>query len=106
MEKTCNTLEQEIALMKKDIETLSENIKELNDKMDKLMIKLLDPDEGLVVRVNKNTSRLNERDKNLKGWMKDVRDFNYMKKWKSTVTRALWGIYAAIVGYIVKLIFW
>ena len=106
MDKICNTLEQEIALMKKDIETLSENIKELNDKMDKLMIKLLDPDEGLVVRVNKNTSRLDERDKNLKGWMKDVRDFHYMKKWKSTVTRALWGIYAAIVGYIVKLIFW
>jgi len=106
MHKTCNTLEQEIALMKKDIETLSENIKELNDKMDKLMIKLLDPDEGLVVRVNKNTSRLDERDKNLAGWMKDVRDFHYMKKWKSTVTRALWGIYAAIVGYIVKLIFW
>ena len=106
MDKICNTLEQEIALMKKDIETLSENIKELNDKMDKLMIKLLDPDEGLVVRVNKNTSRLDERDKNLDGWMKDIRDFHYMKKWKSTVTRALWGIYAAIVGYIVKLIFW
>jgi len=100
------TAAQEIALMKKDIETLSEDIKELNKKMDRLMIKLLDPDEGLVVRVNKNTERLDERDKNLVGWMKDVRDFHYMKKWKSTVTRALWGLYAAVIGYIVKLIFW
>jgi hypothetical protein len=96
----------EIALMKKDIETLGEDVKEINDKLDRLMIKLLDPDEGLVVRVNKNTNRLDERDKNLAGWMKDVRDFHYMKKWKSTVTRALWGLYAAAVGYIVKLIFW
>jgi len=38
--------------------------------------------------------------------MKDVRDFHYMKKWKSTVTKALWGLYAAIIGYIVKLLFW
>jgi uncharacterized FlaG/YvyC family protein len=54
------TLESEIALMKKDIETLSKDIRELNDKMDKLMVKLLDPDTGLVVRVNKNTDRLDE----------------------------------------------
>jgi uncharacterized coiled-coil protein SlyX len=40
------TLESEIALMKKDIETLSKDIRELNDKMDKLMVKLLDPDTG------------------------------------------------------------
>jgi len=100
------TTAQEIALMKKDIETLGEDVREINDKLDRLMIKLLDPDEGLVVRVNKNTERLDERDKNLAGWMKDVRDFHYMKKWKSTVTKALWGLYAAIVGYIVKLLFW
>jgi uncharacterized FlaG/YvyC family protein len=54
------TLESEIALMKKDIETLSKDIRELNEKMDKLMVKLLDPDTGLVVRVNKNTDRLDE----------------------------------------------
>ena len=100
------TMAQEIALMKKDIETLGEDVKEINDKLDRLMIKLLDPDEGLVVRVNKNTERLDERDKNLAGWMRDVRDFHYMKKWKSTVTKALWGLYAAVVGYVIKLIFW
>ena len=100
------TTAQEIALMKKDIETLGEDVKEINDKLDRLMVKLLDPDEGLVIRVNKNTERLDERDKNLAGWMKDVRDFHYMKKWKSTVTKALWGLYAAVIGYIVKLLFW
>tara|TARA_R110002167_G_scaffold347877_1_gene558894 strand:- start:575 stop:883 length:309 start_codon:yes stop_codon:yes gene_type:complete len=100
------TTAQEIALMKKDIETLGEDVKEINDKLDRLMIKLLDPDEGLVVRVNKNTDRLDERDQNMGKWMKDIRDFHYMKKWKSTVTRALWGLYAAVIGYLVKLIFW
>ena len=100
------TTAQEIALMKRDIETLSKDIKVLNDKMDRLMVKLLDPDEGIVVRVNKNTERLDERDSRMKGWMKDLESFRQMKKWKFTVTRALWGLYAAIVGYLVKMIFW
>ena len=100
------TTAQEIALMKKDIEMLSEDVKELNQKIDKLMVKLLDPDSGLVIRVNKNTERLNERDQNMGKWMKDIEDFNHMKKWKNGVNKALWIMYTAIAGFVIKLIFW
>jgi len=101
-----STLEKEIALMKKDIETLSEDVKELNEKIDTLMVKLLDPDKGIVVRVNKNTDRLDDRDQNMDKWMKDIDDFNQMKKWKGNVTKALWGLYTVIIGWIVKNLFW
>jgi len=100
------TTAQEIALMKKDIETLREDVKEINDKLDRLMMKLLDPDEGLVVRVNKNTSRLDRRDVELPMWLGNLEEFKRMQRWKSNVTKALWGLYASIIGYIVKLIFW
>ena len=100
------TTAQEIALMKKDIETLSGEVKELNEKIDNLMVKLLDPDEGIVIRVNKNTERLDDRDKNMGKWMKDIEDFNHMKKWKNGVNKALWVAYVAIIGFLVKLIFW
>jgi len=100
------TTAQEIALMKKDIETLKEDVKEINDKLDRLMVKLLDPDEGLVVRVNKNTNRLDRRDIELPMWLSNLDQFKQMQRWKSNVTKALWGIYTAIIGYIVKLIFW
>ena len=99
------TTAQEIALMKKDIETLREDVKEINDKLDRLMVKLLDPDEG-VVRVNKNTSRLDERDIELPMWLRNLEQFKQMQRWKSNVTKALWGLYTAIVGYIIKLMFW
>jgi len=102
----CKLCNQEIALMKKDIEMLRGDIKELNKKIDKLMIKLLDPDSGLVVRVNKNTERLDKQDEALPSWMKDLNDFHQMKKWKGNVTKALWGLYAAVVGWIVKTFFW
>jgi len=101
-----STTKQEIALMKKDIETLGEDVKEINDKLDRLMIKLLDPDEGLVIRVNKNTDRLDQRDIELPVWLGNLEEFKQMKRWKSNVTKALWGLYFAVIGYIVKLIFW
>jgi len=100
------TAAQEIALMKRDIETLSGDVKEINDKLDRLMVKLLDPDQGLVVRVNKNTSRLDSRDVELPMWLSNLEQFKQMQRWKSNVTKALWGIYTAIIGYVIKLIFW
>ena len=100
------TAAQEIALMKKDIETLSNEVKEMNDKIDNLTIKLLDPDTGLVVRVNKNTERLDERDKNIGKRIKDAKDLHHMKKWKHGVNKALWIVYAAIIGFIIKIVFW
>jgi hypothetical protein len=100
------TTAQEIVLMKKDIEILSKDVQELNAKIDNLMIKLLDPDAGLVVRVNKNTESLRIRDESMAGWMKDVEDFHHMKKWKHGVTKALWFIYATIIGAVIKFLFW
>jgi len=100
------TTAQEIALMKKDIETLSENVREMNNKIDNLTLKLLDPDTGLVVRVNKNTDFRESHDVAMPGYNKIIRQFRELQQWKGAVTKALWGLYAAVIGYIVKLIFW
>ena len=56
---------------------------------------LLDPEDGLVVRVNKNTY-----------WRKqvDVDDIKELKNFKSTVTKALWIVYVAVIGLISKII--
>ena len=100
-------LEQEIALMKKDIETLSQEVKEINGKIDNLTIKLLDPDNGVVSRVNKNTAFRRSHDESMPGYNnKIINEFKDLQRWKGTVTKALWGIYAAIVGWVVKLLFW
>ena len=100
------TTAQEIALMKKDIETLSEEVKEINGKIDNLTLKLLDPDDGVVSRVNKNTSFRRSHDKEMPGYNNIIDEFRGLQRWQSTVTKALWGLYFAIIGYIVKLIFW
>ena len=58
---------------------------------------LLDPEDGLIVRVNKNTY-----------WRKqiNVNEIEELKSFKKNVTHALWGIYTMVIGVIAKLIFW
>ena len=57
---------------------------------------LLDPEDGIIVRVNKNTY-----------WRKelDADEFKALLRWKQSVTHAMWMIYSAVIGIIVKLIF-
>tara|TARA_Y100001963_G_C6625714_1_gene373882 strand:- start:427 stop:741 length:315 start_codon:yes stop_codon:yes gene_type:complete len=99
--------------------TNKEIIKKLSDIEDKLpngelgemheMIKeikaiLLDPEDGLIVRVNKNTywrKALTESETNFDSVKDDVKDLN---SFKNNVTKAMWIIYTAVSGLIIKLI--
>ena len=37
---------------------------------------------------------------------KTLKDIDGLLSWKSNVTKALWVIYSAIIGVIIKLLFW
>ena len=92
--------------MKKDIESLSQEVKEINQKIDNLTLKLLDPDDGVVSRVNKNTAFRKSHDESMPGYNKVISEFKELQRWKCTVTKALWGLYAAVTAWIVKILFW
>ena len=92
--------------MKKDIESLSQEVKEINQKIDNLTLKLLDPDDGVVSRVNKNTAFRKSHDESMPGYNKIIGEFKELQRWKGTVTKALWGLYAAVTAWIVKILFW
>ena len=72
-----------------ELEEMHEMIKEIKEI-------LLDPEDGIVVRVNKNTY-----------WRKelDADEFKALLRWKQSVTHAMWVAYTALVGIIVKIIF-
>ena len=80
----------ETKLMNGELEEIHQAVKEIKEL-------LLDPEDGLIVRVNKNTY-----------WRRqiDTRDLSELKSFKQNVTTALWGIYTIMIGIIAKLIFW
>ena len=79
----------ETKLMSGELEEIHQTVKEIKEI-------LLDPEDGLIVRVNKNTY-----------WRKelDADEFKALLRWKQGVTHAMWVAYTALSGIIVKLIF-
>lgn len=75
------TTKEEIGLMKLRMDSMEEKLDKMDEKLDMLTEKLLDPDYGVTARVNRNTS------------------------YRKVMSKALWVIYAVVVGLIVKL-FW
>ena len=72
-----------------ELEEIHQTVTEIKDI-------LLDPEDGLIVRVNKNTY-----------WRKelDADEFKALLRWKQSVTHAMWLVYSAVLGILVKLIF-
>ena len=72
-----------------ELQEIHENVKEIKEI-------LLDPEDGIIVRVNKNTY-----------WRRqvDMDEFKLLLRWKQTVTHAMWIAYTALTGIIVKIIF-
>ena len=79
-------------------------LEEMHNMMKEIKEILLDPEDGVIVRVNKNTywrKTLTEGDVRFDTIRDDVKDLN---SFKSNVTKALWVVYTAIMGVIIKLI--
>ena len=79
-------------------------LKEIHQVVNEIKEILLDPEDGLIVRVNKNTywrKTITEGDVSFDSIKDDVKDLN---SFKSNVTKALWVVYTTIMGVIIKLI--
>ena len=71
-------------------------IDEIHETVQEIKQILLDPEDGLIVRVNKNTY-----------WRRqvDTDEFKAIVRWKQGVTHALWISYTALIGIIIKIVF-
>ncbi len=72
---------QEIALMKQKMESMEDKLEGMDDKLDNLTKKLLDPDVGVVSRVNQNTQA------------------------RKLITSAMWSLYIIVITALVGLFF-
>ena len=96
----------EFALLKKSVEDLSSGQESLRSSIRELKQQLLDPDNGVVVRVNRNSEF--RKDSVQRGPLcqqsfENMEDsVNTILGWKDNVTRALWILFTGIAGLIIK----
>ncbi len=95
----------ELKYMQDGMEEMRKNFKEMKEDFSEMKKKLLDPENGVIVKVNENTKfRLQEEAKS-EEYITMKSDFEAMKKWQSGVNKALWIIFAAIIAIVLKIIF-
>ena len=96
----------ELALLKKSVEDLSGGQDALKSSIRELKQQLLDPDDGVVVRVNRNSDFRKESEQRgplCQQSFENMEDnVNSILGWKDNVTKALWILFTGIAGLIVK----
>ncbi len=75
-------LHNEINLVKQELEYVKRNQDKMQQDLSMIKERILNPDEGAIARVNKNT------------------------QFRKSTTKVLWSIWIALIGILTKMIFW
>ena len=93
-----------ITLLKKSVEDLQLDHKELRDSIRDLKKSLLDPDNGVVVRVNKNSEFRREREDSSEKLSTLFEQVSNLIQWKNSISKILWILLTAIIGLVIKVL--
>jgi hypothetical protein len=106
LQKMKDTLpNSELKVMQNNLEELRVNQKSMKEDISEMKKKLLDPNDGVIVKVNENTKfRLQEEDR-FEDYMKINADVQDLKKWQGGVNKALWIIFGTLIAIGVKVVF-
>ena len=93
----------------KHLQTTMEDLKKdqglMKDDISDMKKKLLDPESGVIVKVNENTKFRLAEENRYEDYMKVNIDVDSLKKWQNGVNKALWIIFGAILAIALKVIF-
>ena len=98
----------EFALLKKSVEDLHGGQETLRSSIRELKKDLLDPDDGVVVRVNRNSDFRKESEERGPMCQKSFENMedgvDSLMRWKESVSKALWILFTAVVGLLAHLV--
>jgi len=84
------------------IETAQVDVKE---ELRIIKKQLLDPEDGLVVRVNKNTDFRIGKQEDEDYYASMIQEHKELISWRNGVSKALWILFTAVAGIVIKLFF-
>ena len=115
--KTMDRILEELVFMRtklpngelKVLQTSMDDLKHSQDSIkadiSELKKKLLDPETGVVVRLNQNTQYIQDK-KEMEDYYDEIIDQHKdLLSWKNTMTKAMWIVFTAIVGILTKMLF-
>ena len=85
-----------------ELKTAQEDVKE---DISEIKYTLLNPEDGVIVKVNKNTEYRISKQTKVEYYDRIIAEFEKMKDWKEGVTKALWIIFTALVGLLINVFY-
>jgi len=95
----------EIKIIQDKIESIESTQTSIQEDLRSIKRQLLDPEDGIVVRVNRNTEYRKRKEQEEKELMKFVDEHKELMSWKDTVTRVLWILFTTIAGIVVTMLY-
>ena len=95
----------ELKVIQSSIDDLKRSQSEMKSDVSEMKKRLLDPETGVVVRLNQHTQYIEEK-KNLEDYYDEIIDqHKELLSWKNTMTKAMWIVFTALVGILTKMMF-
>jgi len=88
----------ELKVILSQLEIMMDRQEKMYEDLSELKKMLLNPEDGVIVRVNKNTEYRLELEEQEQRLASIIEEHNDLKKFKSNITKFLWIILSAIVG--------
>lgn len=95
----------ELKAIQERIERIDQSQEDMKEDLRAIKRQLLDPEDGIIVRVNKNTEFRKKQESEEKDFNKFMEEHKDMISFKDTVTKILWIVFTAIAGIILAMIF-
>ena len=95
----------ELKVIQDRIENIEHAQGDMKEDLRNIRKQLLDPEDGIIVRVNKNTEFRKRKEEDARDFAKILEEHRELISWKSSVTKLLWIIVTAIVGIAVGIVF-
>ena len=95
----------ELKVIQSSIDDLKHSQDSIKSDVSELKKKLLDPETGVVVRLNQNTQYIQDK-KEMEDYYDEIIDQHKdLLSWKNNMTKAMWIFFTAIVGILTKMMF-
>lgn len=95
----------ELKAIQERIERIDNTQEDMKEDLRAIKRQLLDPEDGIIVRVNKNTEYRKKEESEQKEFEHFLEEHKSVVAFKETATRILWILFTAIVGIIMTMIF-
>jgi hypothetical protein len=94
----------ELKVIHDKIEGIESSQAGMQDDLRSIKKQLLDPEDGIVVRVNRNTEYRKKKEVEERTLGKFIDEHKELMSWKETVTKILWILFSSIAGIVVTML--